>query len=96
MEGKSRMKRNRRSHDGVFKAKVALEAVKGKKTMAQIASDYEVHVSLIGQWRKHLLEGLNSLIQVAKARGFRTFRYFRIVAFLVTGKLDFQRLNFHY
>jgi len=55
------------------------------------------------QWKKShidngLLEGLNSLLQAAKAkaRGFRTFRYFRIVAFLITGKLDFARLNYHY
>ena len=55
------------------------------------------------QWRKShidngLLEGLNSLIQAAKAkaRGFRTFRYFRIVAFLVTGKLDFAQFNKSY
>lgn len=52
------------------------------------------------QWRKThidngLLEGLNSLIQAAKAkaRGFRKFRYFRIIIFLITGKLDFGQIN---
>ena len=55
------MKRIRRSHDAVFKAKVALEAVKEEKTMAQIASDYEVHTNLVGQWRKHLLQELPGL-----------------------------------
>jgi transposase len=55
------------------------------------------------QWKKShldngLLEGLNSLIQAAKAkaRGFRTFHYFRIVVFLITGKLNFAQLNSHY
>ncbi|MCK5592417.1 MAG: ISL3 family transposase, partial [Candidatus Pacebacteria bacterium] len=55
------------------------------------------------QWKKSsinngLLEGLNSLIQAAKAkaRGFRNIRYFKIIAFLVTGKLDFSQLNKHY
>lgn len=55
------------------------------------------------QWKKSqidngLLEGLNSLIQAAKAkaRGFRTTRHFRIIAFLVTGKLDFNRINNHW
>lgn len=45
-----------------------------------------------------LLEGLNSLIQAAKAkaRGFRTFRCFRIVAFLITGKLNFAQFNKNY
>ena len=55
------------------------------------------------QWKRSrinngLLEGLNSLIQAAKAkaRGFRNIRYFKIVAFLVTGKLDFTKFNIHY
>lgn len=45
-----------------------------------------------------LLEGLNSLIQAAKAkaRGFRTFRCFKIIAFLITGKLDFAQFNKNY
>lgn len=44
-----------------------------------------------------ILEGLNSLIQAAKAksRGFKTFRNFRIIAFLLTGKLNFGILNKH-
>lgn len=47
------------------------------------------------QMNNGLLEGLNSIIQAAKAkaRGFRTFRYFRIVVFLVTGELNFKALN---
>lgn len=55
------------------------------------------------RWRQSainngLLEGLNSLIQAAKAkaRGFRKISYFKIIAFLVTGKLDFNNLNKHY
>jgi len=45
-----------------------------------------------------LLEGLNSLIQAAKAkaRGFRNFHFFKIIAFLVTGKLNFAQFNKHY
>ncbi|MCP4269705.1 MAG: transposase, partial [Candidatus Brocadiaceae bacterium] len=55
------------------------------------------------QWKRSridngLLEGLNSLIQAAKAkaRGFRNTHYYKIVAFLVTGKLDFTKFNIHY
>jgi putative transposase len=48
----------RRHHDGAFKAKVALEAIKGEKTMAQIASEFGVHSNQIRQWRRHLLEML--------------------------------------
>lgn len=51
-------------------------------------------------WKKSqisngILEGLNSIVQAAKAkaRGFRTFRYFRVVVFLVTGDLNFKVVN---
>jgi transposase len=71
--------------------------------MIQAARTIKAHWEGVLAWKKSnlnngLLEGLNSLIQAAKAkaRGFRTFRYFRIVALLVTGKLNFQRLNPHY
>ena len=42
-----------------------------------------------------ILEGLNSVVQAAKAkaRGFKTFKNFRIVVFLLTGKLEFEKLN---
>ncbi len=49
------------------------------------------HLDGVLQWKKSrinngLLEGLNSLIQAPKARGFRNIRYYKIVPFLVTGK----------
>lgn len=40
-----------------FKAKVALAAVAGKKTLAELAQQYDVHANLINQWRMGLLEG---------------------------------------
>jgi putative transposase len=48
----------RKTHDAAFKAKVALEAVKGEKTIAQIATEFSVHPNQIRQWRNHLLEML--------------------------------------
>lgn len=51
----------KKNHDAAFKAKVALEAVRGEKTIAQIASEYGVHPNQIGQWKKRLLEDLPGL-----------------------------------
>ena len=51
----------KKNHDAAFKAKVALEAIKGEKTIAQIASEYGVHPNQIGQWKKRLLEDLPCL-----------------------------------
>lgn len=55
------MKRMRKSFDGTIKAKVALEAIKGEKILAQIASQYKVHVNQIRQWKKRVLEELPGL-----------------------------------
>jgi len=41
-----------------FKAKVAIEAMKGLKTTAEISSEFKVHASQIGQWKKELQESL--------------------------------------
>jgi len=51
----------RKSHDAAFKARVALEALKGEKTMAQISSEYGVHANQIRQWRQKLLDELPEL-----------------------------------
>ena len=50
-------KRPRWNHSPAFKAKVALAAVKGEKTLAELAQQYDVHPNLINQWRSRLLEG---------------------------------------
>ncbi|HDG97235.1 MAG TPA: transposase [Desulfobacterales bacterium] len=51
----------RKNYNGAFKAKVALEAVKGEKTPAQLSSEFGVHANQIGQWRKQLLKELPTL-----------------------------------
>jgi transposase len=53
--------KKRRNHDSVFKAKVALDAVRGEKTIAQLSSEYGVHANQISQWKKKLLEELPEL-----------------------------------
>lgn len=49
------MARPRKTYPEALKAKVALEAIKGEKTMAELASIYAVHPVVIAQWKKHLL-----------------------------------------
>ena len=51
----------RRKHGAAFKAKLALEAVKKEKTIAQLSSEYEVHSNQITQWKKRLLQELPNI-----------------------------------
>ena len=51
----------RKTHESAFKAKVALEAVKGEKTIAQLSSEYGVHPNQISKWKKKLLQELPAL-----------------------------------
>ena len=50
-------KRTRRNHSPAFKAKVALAALKGEKTLTELAQLYDVHANQITTWRTQLLEG---------------------------------------
>ena len=50
-------KRARRTHHPAFKAKVALAAVKGEKTLAELAQQHDVHPNQITAWKAHLVDG---------------------------------------
>lgn len=50
-------KRQRQKFSKQFKAKVALEALKGERTASEIASEFEVHVSQVNDWKKNLTQG---------------------------------------
>ena len=46
-----------------FRAKVALEALRGEKTLAELSSEYGVHANVIGQWKKVLLKNASELFE---------------------------------
>jgi transposase len=50
-------KRARRTHNPAFKAKVALAAIKGEKTLAELAQQHDVHPNQITAWKAQLVEG---------------------------------------
>ena len=57
------MRRKRRNHSSAFKAKVAFSALKGEKTLAQLASEHDVHVNQIQTWRNQLKDNMVSLFE---------------------------------
>jgi transposase len=58
----------RKNYDAPFKAKVALEAIKGERTLAEIASDYKVHPNQITKWKKLVLTELPNLFSLKRAK----------------------------
>jgi len=61
MTGETMPRRPRRNHTPAFKAKVALAAVKGEKTMAELSQEFDVHANQIKQWKDQLLEGATGI-----------------------------------
>ncbi|KGC33187.1 transposase family protein [Burkholderia pseudomallei] len=49
-------KRTRRTHSAAFKAKVVLAAVKGERTLAELAHQFDVHPNQITEWKRQLQE----------------------------------------
>ena len=58
----------RKRHSAAFKAKVALEAVKQTRTVAELAKVFQVHPVQISQWKRQLLDGAESLFGDGRRR----------------------------
>ena len=54
------MSKTRRNHGSAFKAKVALEALKGEQTVAEIASKHGLHPTLVNEWKRQLADGADN------------------------------------
>ena len=59
-------KRPRRNHGAVFKAKVALEAIKGEQTLVELSERFQVHPNQIAEWKKQLLERASEIFDKEK------------------------------
>ena len=59
---------SKKRHAASFKAKVALEAAKQTKTLAELSTTFQVHSVQISQWKKQLLDGIESLFQDRRRR----------------------------
>jgi len=59
----------RQQHQPEFKARVALEALKGEQTVAELASRFRVHPTMIHQWKKALLDGASHIFARGRVQG---------------------------
>lgn len=62
-------KRTRRNHTPAFKAKVALAAIKGDKTLSELSQQFDVHPNQISTWRTQLLDGAAGVFGGSAAEG---------------------------
>jgi transposase len=65
---RSIMTGTRKRHPAAFKARVALEAAKQTRTLAELSGRYQVHTVQISQWKKQLLDGIESLFRDGRHR----------------------------
>ena len=66
------MRRKRKQYNPEFKAKVALAAIKNEETVAQLATRYEVHPTVINTWKRNLLDGAADLFVNGKKKNNQT------------------------
>jgi transposase len=63
------MRRSRRNHSAAFTARVALEALRGEQTLAELAQTYDVHATQIAAGKSELLQGAASVLEDGRAKG---------------------------
>lgn len=66
------MGKKRRKHSDEFKAKVALEVVKGVRTLSELSSAYGVHPTVIAHWKRQLVEGATTVFARGNGTGVRS------------------------
>jgi putative transposase len=84
------IKRKRKQHSGEFKAKVALEAIKGDRTLNELASHFEVHTTQILQWKKRLLAGVSAVFSGGAERDAAEESQFRDRLYQEIGQLKVE------
>lgn len=84
------MKKKRQNHSSAFKAKVALEAIKGLKTSAELASQYEVHPTQIAKWKKRVLEEVPGIFSGRQERAEQDEEELRARLYQQIGQLQVE------
>jgi putative transposase len=84
------MKSQRKRYTAEFKAKVALEALKGQKTINEIAAKFQVHPNQVTQWKKHLLEALPSFFSDNRGKAERDREQLEATLYQQIGQLKVE------
>jgi transposase-like protein len=84
------MKRQRRQYSADWKAKIALEAIKGQRTIQEIASHYEIHPNLVTHWKKELLERAAEIFSSGKTQEGKADEELKAELYQQIGKLQVE------
>lgn len=84
------MKTQRRRHSAEFKAKVALEAIKGQRATNEIAASYGIHPVLLSQWKKQVLDELPQVFSSQRAKAALEEETLRERLYQQIGQLQFE------
>lgn len=84
------MKRHRRQFSPDWKAKIALEAIKGQRTIQEIASQYEVHPNLVTHWKRELLERAAEIFSSGKTQETKADEELKAELYQQIGKLQVE------
>lgn len=84
------MKRARRQYRADWKAKIALEAIKGQRTIQEIASHYEIHPNLVTHWKKQLLEGATEVFSDRQVKAAKADEEVKAELYQQIGKLQVE------
>lgn len=85
------MNKGQRRHSAQFKAKVALEALEGEKTTAELASQYSLHPRQIQMWRKQLLDNATAAFESDAGKADKDWQAEKTKLFAQIGQLKVER-----
>ena len=84
------MKRQRKQYSADLKAKIAVEAVKGQRTIQEIASHYSVHPNQVTQWKKQLLDGASEVFSSGREHAGEADEQMKAEIYQQVGKLQME------
>jgi transposase-like protein len=84
------MKRQRKQYSGDLKSKIAMEAVKGQRTIQEIASHHSIHPNQVTQWKKQLIEGAADIFSGGRDRAAAAEDEMKAELYQQIGKLQVE------
>ena len=83
-------KRGRKQYSAELKAKIAVEAVKGQRTIQEIASHYEVHPNMVTKWKKQVLDGVSDIFSNGRVQASEADEQVQAELYQQIGKLQVE------